>query len=269
VEPEATWVGLLASSLPGTRLAPLARPGASIGDIGRLQLLLLPEQAALVTVLAGLNDVARAGVDAGPPTAISSTSSGVSGCTAGWPGARTCLPRPGGSTPRTSTATCCQAARFPSLSSPPSGSAAWSTGSSSTTSAPAAGSSRPRWCGSSHRCERRSTAPSATAACHEPGPARRAPAPRAPTSSGVDRGPGNGRMPAEGEYRVALIEVEKTNYPVLWMCSMLKVARSSFYAWRSRAETPTGLRRRRLGERVASCSKPPAAPTAAGGSPRR
>jgi len=54
------------------------------------------------------------------------------------------------------------------------------------------------------------------------------------------------------EYRVALIEVEKANYPVLWMCSMLKVARSSFYAWRSRAETPTGLRRRRLGERVAS-----------------
>ena len=48
-----------------------------------------------------------------------------------------------------------------------------------------------------------------------------------------------------------MIEAEKANYPVLWMCTMLTVSRSSFYAWRSRAETPTGLRRRLLGERVA------------------
>ncbi len=48
-----------------------------------------------------------------------------------------------------------------------------------------------------------------------------------------------------------MIEAEKANYPVLWMCTMLSVSRSSFYAWRSRAETPTGLRRRRLADRVA------------------
>jgi putative transposase len=39
--------------------------------------------------------------------------------------------------------------------------------------------------------------------------------------------------------RCALIEAEKANYPITWMCRQLGVARSSFYAWpahRRRAE---------------------------------
>lgn len=50
-----------------------------------------------------------------------------------------------------------------------------------------------------------------------------------------------------------MIEAEKANYPIGWMCSMLGVARSSFYAWRARArvETATAARRRLLGEQVA------------------
>jgi len=46
-------------------------------------------------------------------------------------------------------------------------------------------------------------------------------------------------------------EAEKAIYPVLGMCTMLSVSRSSFYAWRSRSEILTGLRRRRLADRVA------------------
>ena len=46
--------------------------------------------------------------------------------------------------------------------------------------------------------------------------------------------------------RCALIEAEKATYKIAWMCSLLGVARSSFYAWRSRVETPTAARRRQL-----------------------
>jgi hypothetical protein len=43
-----------------------------------------------------------------------------------------------------------------------------------------------------------------------------------------------------------LIEAEKANYPVAWMCRMLEVNRSSFYAWHGHAELATVVRRREL-----------------------
>jgi transposase InsO family protein len=47
-----------------------------------------------------------------------------------------------------------------------------------------------------------------------------------------------------------LIDVEKANYPIVWMCQMLGVPRSSFYAWRNQVETATAARRRELGEHI-------------------
>ncbi len=46
--------------------------------------------------------------------------------------------------------------------------------------------------------------------------------------------------------RCALIEAEKANYKIIWMCILLGVARSSFYAWRARIESPSAARRREL-----------------------
>lgn len=43
-----------------------------------------------------------------------------------------------------------------------------------------------------------------------------------------------------------MIEAEKAHYKISWMCALLNVPRSSFYAWRHRAETPTAARRRQL-----------------------
>lgn len=63
IEPARTWVGLLAAALPGARLVRLAVAGARVGDVRAQQLPLLPEAADLATVLAGLNDVGRAGFD--------------------------------------------------------------------------------------------------------------------------------------------------------------------------------------------------------------
>jgi putative transposase len=48
-----------------------------------------------------------------------------------------------------------------------------------------------------------------------------------------------------------VIEAEKATYKVAWMCRLLNVPRSSFYAWRARVETPTAARRRQLALEVA------------------
>jgi putative transposase len=47
-----------------------------------------------------------------------------------------------------------------------------------------------------------------------------------------------------------VIEAEKATYDVAWMCRLLLVPRSSFYAWRNRVETPTAARRRGLAVHV-------------------
>ena len=46
--------------------------------------------------------------------------------------------------------------------------------------------------------------------------------------------------------KCALIEAEKAHYPIMFMCRLLKVARSTYYAWVHRVETPTRARRREL-----------------------
>jgi putative transposase len=47
-----------------------------------------------------------------------------------------------------------------------------------------------------------------------------------------------------------LIEAEKANYKIAWMCGLLDVPRSSFYAWRGRVETAITARRRELAVEV-------------------
>jgi putative transposase len=47
-----------------------------------------------------------------------------------------------------------------------------------------------------------------------------------------------------------VIDAEKANYPIAFMCRLLKVPRSSFYAWVNRVETPTQARRRILASAI-------------------
>jgi putative transposase len=52
--------------------------------------------------------------------------------------------------------------------------------------------------------------------------------------------------------RRALIDAEKASYPIVWMCRLLSVPRSRFYAWRQQVhtETATAARRRELAGHV-------------------
>jgi len=63
IDPTMTWAGLVAGALPNGRLVRLASAGARARDVRLHQLPELPDQIDLVTLLVGLNDVARAGFD--------------------------------------------------------------------------------------------------------------------------------------------------------------------------------------------------------------
>jgi putative transposase len=47
-----------------------------------------------------------------------------------------------------------------------------------------------------------------------------------------------------------VIDAEKATYPIAFMCRLLRVPRSSFYAWTNRVESPTRARRRALGAAI-------------------
>jgi putative transposase len=47
-----------------------------------------------------------------------------------------------------------------------------------------------------------------------------------------------------------LIDAEKASYPIAWMCRILGVPRATFYAWRTRVDTATTVRRRELATHV-------------------
>jgi putative transposase len=47
-----------------------------------------------------------------------------------------------------------------------------------------------------------------------------------------------------------VIDAEKANYAISWMCRLLGVPRSSFYSWRHRAQAPAAARRREMAGHV-------------------
>ena len=61
-----------------------------------------------------------------------------------------------------------------------------------------------------------------------------------------------------------MIDAEKANYKISWMCRLFGVPRSSFYASRNRAETASAPRRRELSGQVRRVFEAGRGPTAAG-----
>lgn len=60
----AVWPARLAATTPGGELIPLARPGARLEDVRRVQLpVALEQEADAYTLLIGLNDLSRSGFD--------------------------------------------------------------------------------------------------------------------------------------------------------------------------------------------------------------
>jgi hypothetical protein len=43
--------------------------------------------------------------------------------------------------------------------------------------------------------------------------------------------------------KAAFIDAQKANYPIIWMCQMLNVSRSSIYAWRGHVDSAATSRR--------------------------
>ena len=82
-------------------------------------------------------------------------------------------------------------------------------------------------------------------ACPRAGNGRRDP-PAADGERVSEKSRGLLRPDAPVAVRCALIDAEKANYPVMWMCRLLGVPRSSFYAWRAGSRRPTAVRRREL-----------------------
>ena len=77
------------------------------------------------------------------------------------------------------------------------------------------------------------------------------------------------RQDAAVAERCAVIDAEKANYPIAFMCRLLQVPRSSFYAWTTRVESATAARRRSWPPPSPRSSNGRGRPPAAGASPPR
>ena len=62
-----------------------------------------------------------------------------------------------------------------------------------------------------------------------------------------------------------MIDAEKANYKIAWMCRLPGVPRSSFCAWCNRAGSATAARRREMSVLVKAAFEAGRGPTGAGG----